>query len=143
MLQERFYRRLRARGAALELSAFGLCDCPRGDGLSVASFGGLGRLSCEDGRLLLVHSVPHNSLSDSIGPGTAKCISLEVLSVDGGLDFAGQGISGLFVYVATCALFEGRHKEPHIYAPIPLILLVPTKKNGRRSGKRLYLMLEV
>jgi len=106
VLQERYYRRLRARIISVELGTFGLCDHPRDVVFSVARAGGPGRLSSAAGRRLPVHSVPHNSLGDSIGPGTAKCISLEVLSVDGGLDFAGQGIPGLFVYGATCALFK-------------------------------------
>jgi hypothetical protein len=143
VLQESFDRRLRARSTAFEFSAFGLCDRPRDDGFSVARFGGLGRLSCEDGYCLPVHGIPHKSLGDSKRPGTAECNRREVLRVDGGLDFFGQGIPGLFVYQATCALFKGRYGESHTYALIPLILVVPTKKTGCRSGKRTYLELEV
>ena len=81
-----------------------------------------------------VHSVPHNRLGDSKGPGTAKCSSLEVLRVDGGLDFFGKGLPRLFVYVATCALLKGRCEGSHTYALIILILLVPTKKKRFRAG---------
>ena len=98
--------RPRSTGGDLENAPFSLCGHPRDEGFSIARDGGPGRLSSAAGRRLPVHSVPHNSLGDSIGPGTAKYISLEVLSVDGGLDFAGQGIPGLFVYGATCALFK-------------------------------------
>jgi hypothetical protein len=97
VLQESFDRRLRARSTAFEFSAFGLCDGPRDDGLSVARFGGLGRLSCVPGRRGPVHGVPHKSLGDSKRPVAAKCSSLEVLRVDGGLNFVGQGLPGLFV----------------------------------------------
>jgi len=73
----------------------------------------------------------------------AECSSFEVLRIDGGLNFVGQGLPRLFVYVATCALFKGRYEESHIYASIPLISLVPTIKNGCNSGQRSYLKLEL
>ena len=97
VLQESFDRRLRARITAVEPGAFSLCDGPRDDGFSVARFGGLGRLSCEDGCRLPVHGVPHNSLGDSKGSVAAERSSCEVQRVDGGLNFVGQGLPGLFV----------------------------------------------
>ena len=98
VLQERFDRRLRARIIAVELGTFGLYDCPRDDGFSVARVGGPGRLSCEDGCRLPVHSVPHNRLGDSKGPMAAECSSFEVLRIDGGLNCIGQGLPRLFEY---------------------------------------------
>ena len=97
VLQERYYRRLRARIIAVELGTFGLCDRPRNNGISVATFGGPGCVSCVAGRRGPVYGVPHNSLGDSKGPGTAECSSRKVLRVNGGLDFVGQGLPGFFV----------------------------------------------
>ena len=96
-----------------------------------------------EGRRGPVHGVPHKSLGDSKRPLAAKCSSLEVLRVDGGLDFFGKGLPRLFVYVATCALFKGRYEESHTHASIPLISLVPTIKIGCNSGQRTYLKLEL
>ena len=143
VLQESFDRRLRARRTAVKLSAFGLCGRPRDDVFSVARDGGPGRLSCVPGCRGPVHGVPHNRFGDSKGPMAAECSSFEVLRIDGGLNFVGQGLPRLFVYVATCALFKGRYEESHIYASIPLISLVPTIKNGCNSGQRSYLKLEL
>ena len=97
VLQERFYRRLRARRTAVELSAFGLCGHPRNNGISVATFGGPGCVSCVAGRRRPVHGVPNNRLGDSKWSEAAERSSCEVLRVDGGLDFVGQGLPGLFV----------------------------------------------
>ena len=97
VLQESFDGRLRARCTTAELSTFGLCGHPCDEVFSIARDGGPGSLSSAAGRRGPVHGVPHNRLGDSKGPGTAECSSCEVLRVDGGLDFVGQGLPGLFV----------------------------------------------
>ena len=74
-----------------------MCDHPRDVVFSLARAGGPGRLSCVDGRRGPVHGVPHKSLGDSKRPVAGKCSSCEVLRVDGGLNFVGQGLPGLFV----------------------------------------------
>ena len=141
--QESFDRCLRARCTTAELSAFGLCGHPRDEGFSVARDGGPGRLSCVPGHRGPVHGVPHNRLGDIKGPMAAECSSFEVLRIDGGLNFVGQGLPRLFVYQASCALLKGRYEESHTHALIFLNSLVPTIKIGCNSGQRTYLKLEL
>jgi len=135
VLQESFDRRLRARSTTVELSAFGLCDCPRDEVFSVARFGGPGRLSCVAGHCGPVHGVPHKSLGDSKGPGTAECNRLKVLHVDGGLDFFGKGLPRLFVDVATCALLKGRYEESQPTLLYFSFCLYRQKKTAAGQGK--------
>ena len=70
-----------------------------------------------------VHGVPHNRLGDSKGPVAAECNRRKVLRVDGGLDCIGQGLPGLSVYLATCALFKGCYEGSLTYAfPLPFFM---------------------
>jgi len=140
--QESFDRCLRARCTTAELSAFGLCGHPRDEGFSVARDGGPGRLSCVPGCRGPVHGVPHNRLGDSKGPVAAECNRRKVLRVDGGLDCIGQGLPGLSVYLATCALFKGCYEGSLTYA-FPLPFSCTDNKIGCNSGQRKYLELEV